>query len=179
MLLCRQGGWVALDWTVFHAALGHLDVRLEAQLFYTCLRMDSHFWNIFSNVKLVQSTMHVAFNISEKLYFYAMRVLCNVPPEHTKACLKDVVSHWKKSKCSYLTQITCSSAEHRIPICLPAGNQSFSTQSNFIRLSRAASIPSTPSRFRKLRGAVSMILFLSSSRAVKKTHLVRSLIVPV
>lgn len=47
-----QTRWVALDWAVSHAVLGHLDVRLETQLFYTHLRMNNHSWNIFSNIKL-------------------------------------------------------------------------------------------------------------------------------
>lgn len=50
----------------------------------------------------------------------------------------------------------------------------FSMQRDFIKLSRAASMPSTPSRLRKLRWAVSMTPFLSNFRAVKKTHWVRN-----
>lgn len=46
---------------------------------------------------LYKTLLHGAFNISEKLYFYAMEVLCNVPLVHTKACSKDVVSSWKRA----------------------------------------------------------------------------------
>lgn len=103
MLLCRQGGWL---WTGPFPMLPWAILMWGWRHSYSTLIWEwTAIFGTFSQMLnlLVQSTMHVAFNISEKLYFYAMRVLCNVQIVHTKACLKDVVSHWKKSKCSYLT----------------------------------------------------------------------------